>query len=121
MGRSAARARRADRTVSSASLSDSGAQQSGSAGFQDTRGHWTSVALGPSEKALQLRGTGPVAAAITNERHRSFPLYRGILRCGPDAERARGFGGWRAKRAGRPDLSRTLVLKSQSTGWTEVR
>lgn len=35
-------------------------------GFQESRGHWISVALGPSEKVSQLRGYGHVAAAITN-------------------------------------------------------
>lgn len=91
-------------------------------GFQETRGHWTSAALGPSEKVSQLRGNGHVAAAITNERALGFSAYTGAfynIDWTPN-ERVICIDG------GQNDLvvrtsSRTLVLKSQSTGWTEVR
>ena len=79
------------------------------------------MALGPSEKALQLRGTGHVAAAITNDRHRIFHLSGGFYDVDRTPnERVVSVDGGQNALVVRTS-SRTLVLKSQSTGWTEVR
>ena len=91
-------------------------------GFQETRGHWNSVALGPSEKVSQLRGSGHVAAAITNERAVGFTTYTGgfyDIDWTPHERVVSVDGGQNALVV--RTSSRTLVLKSQSTGWTEVR
>ncbi len=91
-------------------------------GFQETRGHWTSVAQGPNEKVSQLRGKGHVAAAITTERAIGFSTHTGWfynVDWTPN-ERVISIDGGQNAMVVRTS-SRTLMLKSQSTGWTEVR
>jgi hypothetical protein len=91
-------------------------------GFQEMRGHWTSVALGPSEKVSQLHGSGHVAAAITNERAIGFSAYTGgfyDVDWTPNERVVSVDGGQNALVI--RTSSRMLVLKSQSTGWTEMR
>lgn len=46
-------------------------------GFQETRGHWTSMALGPNEAVFHLRGHGRVPVVITNERAQGLSTYTG--------------------------------------------
>ncbi|MCS6289978.1 MAG: hypothetical protein H8K10_13530 [Nitrospira sp.] len=89
-------------------------------GFQETRGHWTALSLGPNEKVVQLRGH--VAVAITNERALGFSTYTGgffNIAWTPE-ERVLSVDGSQNGMVVRTS-SRTVIFKSQSTGWTEVR
>ena len=91
-------------------------------GFQETRGHWTSVALGPNELVSQLRGHGHVAVAVTNERALGFSTYTGgffDIAWTPQ-ERVLSIDGGQNAMVVRTS-SRTVIFKSQSNGWTEVR
>jgi len=91
-------------------------------GFQETRGHWTALPLGPNEKAVQLRGHGHVAVAITNERALGFSTYTGgffNIAWTPE-ERVLSVDGSQNGMVVRIS-SRTVIFKSQSTGWIELR
>ena len=91
-------------------------------GFQETRGHWTAVSLGPNEKVSQLRGQGHVAVAITNERGLGFSTYPAgffNITWTPD-ERVLSVDGSQNGMVVRTS-ARIVIFKSQSTGWTEVR
>jgi hypothetical protein len=46
-------------------------------GFQESRGHWFSEALGPNETVKQLQGRGHLAVAITPERALAFSAFTG--------------------------------------------
>ncbi|HNK51173.1 MAG TPA: hypothetical protein PKX75_19195, partial [Nitrospira sp.] len=90
--------------------------------FQETRGHWTTISLGPNETVSQLRGQGHVAVAITNERALGFSTYTGgffNIDWTPN-ERVLSVDGSQNGMVVRTS-SRTVIFKSQSTGWTEVR
>lgn len=91
-------------------------------GFQATRGHWTSMALGPNETVSHLRGHGHVAVAITNERALGFSTYTGgffVIAWTPQ-ERVLSVDGGQNAMVVRTS-TRTVMLQSQSNGWTEVR
>jgi hypothetical protein len=86
------------------------------------RGHWTSVALGPQEKVSQLRGSGRLAVAITNERALRFSTYTGgffSIAWSPN-ERVLSVDGSQNGMVVHTS-TRTAIFKSQSTGWNEVR
>jgi hypothetical protein len=91
-------------------------------GFQEIRGHLTTVSLGPNEQVSLLRGHGHLAVAITNEPALGFSTY-------PDGffnvawtpwERVMSVDGSQNGMVVRTS-PRTVIFKSQSTGWTEVR
>ena len=46
-------------------------------GFQESRGHWFSEALGPNETVQQIQGRGHVAVAVTLERALAFSAFTG--------------------------------------------
>ena len=123
MARSAARGRRADRTVSSASFPDSGAQQSGS----KCMAFKTRADIGrawPSAPARRPYNSGGPAMSQPPSRMNAigFSTYTGgfydVDRT-PNERVVSVDGGQNALVV--RTSSRTLVLKSQSTGWTEVR
>lgn len=76
----------------------------------------------PRKKVFQLRGHGHVAVAITNERALGFSTYTGgffNIAWTPD-ERVLSVDGSQNGMVVRTS-SRTVIFKSQSTGWTEIR
>jgi hypothetical protein len=80
------------------------------------------MSLGPNETVSHLRGHGHVAVAITNERALGFSTYTGGF-FGLDwtpHERVLAVDGSQNGMVVRTS-SRTVIFKSQSTGWTEVR
>lgn len=50
-------------------------------GFQESRGHWFSDALGPNETVKQLQGRGHVVVVITSERALAFSAFTGVFPC----------------------------------------
>ena len=91
-------------------------------GFQESRGHWFSEALGPNEIVKQLHGRGHVAVTITTERALAFSAFTG------------GFFPirWSAHEQLQAvdktndtilvrTTARQLVFRSQRAGWTEMK
>ena len=80
------------------------------------------MALGPNETVSHLRGHGHVAVAITNERALGFSTYTGgffVIAWTPQ-ERVLSVDGGQNAMVVRTS-TRTVMLQSQSNGWTEVR
>ncbi len=86
------------------------------------RGALDGAVAGANEKVVQLRGHGHVVVAITNERALGFSTYTGgffNIAWTPE-ERVLSVGGSQNGMVVRTSF-RTVIFKSQSTGWTEVR
>lgn len=89
-------------------------------GFQETRGHWTTVLWARTGRSPASAAMGTVA--ITNERALGFSTYTGgffDIAWTPQ-ERLLSVDGSQTGMIVRTS-SRTVIFKSQSNGWTQVR
>ncbi|HRI38423.1 MAG TPA: hypothetical protein PLO50_07700, partial [Nitrospira sp.] len=91
-------------------------------GFQESRGHWFSEALGPNESVKQLQGRGHVAVAITTERALAFSAFTGgffSIRFSPN-EQVQSIDQTHDVTVVRTTV-RQLAFRSQIGLWTEMR
>ena len=91
-------------------------------GFQEGRAHWTSESLGARETVKQLQGRGHVAVVLTSDRALAFSSYTGGFFSLPWTTDERVLAIDESNDAVMLRTSaRTVVFRSQSTEWVEVR
>ena len=91
-------------------------------GYQESRGHWFSEALGPNETVMQLRGRGHVMVVVTSERAFVISAFTGgffWVRLSPN-ELVQSIDQSNDAAVVRT-TARQLAFRSQTGLWTEMR